>query len=232
MKAYNSEIAVIIPCYNEEKTIASVINDHKSALPQATIYVIDNNSSDKTGAIAAENGATVLFEKKQGKGNAVKNAFENIESNCYFLVDGDGTYPADKAKEMCNLILNNSADMVIGDRLSSSYFEENKKILNSVGNIIIRKLINMLYKSNLSDILTGSRALSKSFVENIPKLSDGFEIETEFTIYALKNKLKITEIVIPYKDRPEGSFSKIKIVDGLKIFKTVMKSILKNNNKK
>lgn len=232
MKKYANHIAVIIPCYNESKTIASVIKEYQAAIPNAGIFVIDNNSTDHTGEIASQNGATVLYEKKQGKGNAVKCAFKSIDSQCYFLVDGDGTYPADKAQEMCNMILNQEAAMVTGDRLSSSYFSENKKILNSFGNRLVRKLINLIYHTNIKDVMTGSRALSSEFVESLPEISDGFEIETEFTLHALNNGWKITEIVIPYKDRPEGSISKIHVFsDGFKILKTIAKLRLKKNTK-
>ncbi len=222
MKKYESEIAVIVPCYNEAKTVATVIQDYKKALPEADIYVIDNNSKDGTDKIAKENGAIVLYEYKQGKGNAVKCAFRKIKAKCYFMVDGDNTYPADKAREMCNYILEEKADMVIGDRLSSTYFTENKRRFHGFGNKLVRRLINMIFKSNIHDVMTGSRAFSYEFIKGFPILSKGFEIETELTIHALDKNYRLLEIPVPYQDRVEDSFSKLNTVtDGIKVLKTI-----------
>lgn len=222
MQKYECEIAVIIPCYNEVKTVAKVITDYQNALPEARIFVIDNNSTDGTDKLAKENGATVLYEYKQGKGNAVKCAFRNIMADCYLMTDGDDTYPADRAKEMCQMILDKKADMVIGDRLSSTYFKENKRAFHNVGNKLVRKLINHIFKSNAKDVMTGSRALSNEFVRGLPILSKGFEIETEMTIHALDKNYKIIEIPVPYQDREEGSISKLKTFsDGMKVLKKI-----------
>lgn len=222
MKKYKSEIAVIIPCYNEALTISDTIASYKKALPSADIYVIDNNSSDNTDKIAKENGAIVLYEYKQGKGNAVKCAFRNIQAECYMMVDGDNTYPADKAEEMCQLVLDGKADMVIGDRLSSTYFTENKRRFHGFGNKLVRKLINILFKSDIHDVMTGSRAFSYEFVKGFPIISKGFEIETEMTIHSLDKNYKVVEITVPYQDRVENSYSKLNTVrDGIKVLKTI-----------
>ena len=222
MKKYESEIAVIIPCYNESTTIAATIKEHKKYLPKADIYVIDNNSKDNTDKIAKENGAIVLYEYKQGKGNAVKNAFRNIRAKCYFMVDGDNTYPADKAPEMCQLILEGKADMVIGDRLSSTYFTENKRKFHGFGNKLVRKLINLIFNSNIHDVMTGSRAFSYDFVKGFPIISKGFELETEMTIHSLDKNYKVLEITVPYRDRIENSESKLNTYkDGIKVLKTI-----------
>lgn len=222
MVKYESEIAVIVPCYNEAKTVADVIKDYKKALPEADIYVIDNNSNDGTDKIATENGATVLYEYKQGKGNAVKCAFRKIKAKCYFMVDGDNTYPADKAREMCDYILQEKADMVVGDRLSSTYFKENKRRFHGFGNKLVRKLINTIFKSDIHDVMTGSRAFSYEFVKGFPIISKGFEIETELTIHALDKNYRIIEIPVLYQDRVEDSYSKLNTVsDGIKVLKTI-----------
>lgn len=222
MKKYESNIAVIIPCYNEAKTVADVIKEHKRALPDADIYVIDNNSIDGTDEIAKENGAIVIYEYKQGKGNAVKSAFRKIKANCYFMVDGDNTYPADKVSEMCNLILDEKADMVIGDRLSSTYFKENKRRFHGFGNKLVRFLINKIFKANIRDVMTGSRAFSYEFVKGFPIISKGFEIETELTMHALDKNYRLVEIAVPYQDRIEDSFSKLNTFkDGARVLKTI-----------
>ena len=218
------KIAVIIPCYNEETTIEKVVNDYKKALPDADIYVYDNNSTDKTVEKAKKAGAIIRYEYKQGKGNVIKTMFKEIDADCYLMIDGDDTYPAKHAKEMCDLILEGKADMVIGDRLSSTYFKENKRAFHNTGNKLVRKLINRIFKSNIKDIMTGYRAFSNEFVKTFPILSIGFEIETEMTIFALDNNFLIKEIPVEYKDRPEGSESKLNTLsDGYKVLKTIMK---------
>ena len=218
------KIAVIIPCYNEETTIEKVVNDYKKALPDADIYIYDNNSTDKTVEKAKKAGAIIRYEYKQGKGNVIKTMFKEIDADCYLMIDGDDTYPAKHAKEMCDLILEGKADMVIGDRLSSTYFKENKRAFHNTGNKLVRKLINRIFKSNIKDIMTGYRAFSNEFVKTFPILSKGFEIETEMTIFALDNNFLIKEIPVEYKDRPEGSESKLNTLsDGYKVLKTIMK---------
>lgn len=218
----NKKIVVLIPCYNEEKTIKKVINDFKKALPMADIYVYDNNSTDKTAYIAKKEGAIVKHEPRQGKGNVIRRMFKDIEADCYIIIDGDDTYGAKSAKKMCDYILNEEAEMVIGDRLSGKYFEENKRIFHGIGNRLVRKLINTLFKSNINDIMTGYRAFSYSFVKTFPIMSKGFEIETEMTIHALDKNMIIKEIPIEYKDRPVGSVSKLNTIsDGARVIKTI-----------
>ena len=216
------EIAVLIPCYNESKTIEKVIKDYRKALPEAKIYVYDNNSTDKTDKIAKKAGAIVRYEYKQGKGNVMRAMFKDIEADCYLIIDGDDTYPAENAREMCNLILEKKADMVIGDRLSSTYFKENKRPFHNFGNVLVRKLINSLFKSNVKDIMTGYRAFSYEFVKTFPVLSQNFEIETEMTIHALDKNFLVKEIPVQYRDRPDGSVSKLNTFeDGIKVLKTI-----------
>lgn len=218
----NKKIAVLIPCYNESKTIEKVVKDYKKALPEADIYVFDNNSSDNTDKIAKKAGAIVKYEYKQGKGNVIRNMFRNINADCYLMIDGDDTYPAENAREMCNLILEGKADMVIGDRLSSTYFTENKRPFHNFGNKIVRFFINKIFKNNIKDIMTGYRAFSYEFVKGFPVLSKGFEIETEMTIHAVDKNYKLVEIPVTYRDRPEGSVSKLNTVsDGIKVLKTI-----------
>ncbi len=218
----NQRIAVLIPCYNESQTIAKVICDFKEVLPEATIYVYDNNSSDGTDEIARKNGAVVRYEHMQGKGNVVRRMFREIEADCYILVDGDDTYPAIHAKEMADLVLNDSIDMVIGDRLSTTYFTENKRRFHGFGNKIVRSMINGIFGGNVKDIMTGYRAFSRLFVKSFPIISKGFEIETEMTIYALDKNIFIKEIPIEYRDRPEGSVSKLNTIsDGMKVIKMI-----------
>ena len=215
-------IAVLIPCYNEEKTIKKVINDFKRELPMAKIYVYDNNSTDKTSEIAKKSGAIVRHEYRQGKGNVIRSMFKDIDADCYLMVDGDDTYSSSKAREMCEYILENKADMVIGDRLSSTYFKENKRRFHNFGNVLVRRLINLLFKSNISDMMTGYRAFSYSFVKTFPILSRGFEIETEMTIHALDKNMLLKEIPIEYRDRPAGSVSKLNTFkDGFRVLKTI-----------
>ena len=216
------KIAVLIPCYNEAKTIKKVVDDFKINLPEATIYVYDNNSSDGTDEIARQAGAVVRYEKKQGKGNVIRRMFKEIDAKCYIMVDGDDTYSANKAREMAILVLNDKADMVIGDRLSSTYFSQNKRLFHNFGNKLVKNLINSIYKSDIRDVMTGYRAFSYCFVKTFPVLSRGFEIETEMTIHALDKNLLIKNVVIEYKDREKGSRSKLNTYsDGMKVLKTI-----------
>lgn len=218
----NKKIAVLIPCYNESKTIKKVINDYKSVLPEADIYVYDNNSNDKTDEIAKSAGAIVRYEYRQGKGNVIRTMFKEIDADCYLMIDGDDTYPKENAKEMCDLILSGKADMVIGDRLSSTYFTENKRLFHNLGNRIVRFLINKLFNNNIKDIMTGYRAFSYEFVKSFPVLSKGFEIETEMTIHAVDKNFKLKEIPVTYRDRPTGSVSKLNTYkDGFRVLKTI-----------
>ena len=216
------KIAVLIPCYNEAITIKKVVEDYKEVLPEADIYVYDNNSTDGTDKIAKKAGAIVRYEYKQGKGNVIRRMFKDIDADCYLMIDGDDTYPKENAREMCNLILDGKADMVIGDRLSSTYFTENKRPFHNFGNKIVRFLINKLFKNNIKDIMTGYRAFSYDFVKGFPVLSKGFEIETEMTIHAVDKNFKLVEIPVTYRDRPKGSASKLNTYsDGFKVLKTI-----------
>ena len=218
------KIAVLIPCYNESATIGKVIRDYKEVLPEATIYVYDNNSADSTDEIALKEGAVVRYEYQQGKGNVIRRMFREIDAECYIMVDGDDTYPAEYAREMANLVTDKKVDMVIGDRLSSTYFTENKRPFHSFGNTIVRKSINMLFKSNLKDIMTGYRAFSFQFVKTFPVLSKGFEIETEMSIHALDKNMYVENVIVQYRDRPEGSESKLNTyTDGIKVLKTIIR---------
>ena len=215
--------AVLIPCYNESMTIKKVVNDFQKALPHADIYVYDNNSRDGTDEIAEREGAIVRYEYKQGKGNVVRSMFRDIDADCYIMVDGDDTYPAEAAIEMEKLVLDGKADMVIGDRLSSTYFTENKRLFHNSGNKFMRKAINTIFSSNLHDILTGMRAFSYDFVKSYPVISKGFELETEMSIFALDHNFKIAEIPIDYRDRMEGSESKLNTYsDGAKVIKVII----------
>ncbi len=217
-------IAVLIPCYNESATIAKVIADFKSALPNAVIYVYDNNSTDGTDAIAREAGAVVRYEYEQGKGNVVRRMFREIDAQCYIMADGDDTYPSEAAPEMARLVLEHDVDMVVGDRLSSTYFEENKRPFHNVGNTLVRKSINLLFKNAIKDVMTGYRAFSFEFVKTFPVLSRGFEIETEMTIHAIDKRLSIGNVVIDYRDRPAGSVSKLNTFsDGAKVLRTILR---------
>lgn len=223
-----TKTAVLIPCYNEEVTIKKVITDFQKTMPWAEIYVYDNNSTDRTAEIALECGANLRFEYKQGKGNVVRSMFRDIEADCYILVDGDDTYPAEDALRLENAVLSGKADMAIGDRLSSTYFEENKRAFHNFGNVLVKKLINFIYKSDVHDIMTGLRAFSYDFVKSFPVMSKGFEIETEMTVFALDNNFKLYETPIDYRDRPSGSESKLNTVkDGTKVLKTIV-SLFKN----
>jgi len=222
MRVTLDKIAVLIPCYNEEKTIGKVVRDAKAALPDATIYVYNNNSKDRTAEIAAEAGAIVRNEYMQGKGNVIRRMFREIDALVYVMVDGDDTYPMESAPEMVDLVLNHNSDMVVGDRLSSTYYQENKRPFHNFGNNLVRGSINKLFKCNVRDIMTGFRAFSYEFVKTFPVLSKGFEIETEMTIHAVYNNMQIDNVVIDYRDRPEGSVSKLNTyADGFKVLKTI-----------
>ena len=222
MSKEKRKIAVLIPCYNEAQTIEKVIKDYKQVLPDATIYVYDNNSRDETASIAQKAGAVVRHEYRQGKGNVIRTMFRVIDADCYLMIDGDDTYPAENAKEMCELVLSGKADMVIGDRLSSTYFTENKRPFHNFGNRIVRFSINKLFHNEIKDIMTGYRAFSYEFVKGFPVLSKGFEIETEMTIHAVDKNFKLVEIPVNYRDRPAGSVSKLNTYkDGFKVLKTI-----------
>ena len=219
------KIAVLIPCYNEEKTIEKVVRDAKAALPEAVIYVYNNNSKDKTKEIATNLGVIVKDEYRQGKGNVVRSMFYDIDADIYVMVDGDDTYPAEFVHELINPVANGEADMCIGDRLSNgTYQKENKRPFHEFGNNIVKKSINILFKTELRDIMTGYRVFNKKFVKNMPVMSPKFEIETEMSLYALDKKYIIKEIPIVYRDRPQGSESKLDTVsDGMKVVKTIFK---------
>lgn len=218
------KIAVLIPCYNESKTIEKVVTDFRKQLPEAVIYVYDNNSTDGTDEIARKAGAVVRYEFQQGKGNVIRRMFAEIDAQCYVMVDGDDTYPADQVKQMVDKVLINRADMVVGDRLSSTYFEENKRPFHNFGNSIVRASINALLKNDIKDIMTGYRAFSYRFVKTFPVLSKGFEIETEMSIHAIDKNMYVENVVIEYRDRPQGSESKLNTYsDGFKVIKTIIK---------
>ena len=218
------EIAVLIPCYNESKTIGKVVRDFKEALPKAVVYVYDNNSKDKTDQIARQAGAVVRYEYQQGKGNVIRRMFREIDAKCYIMVDGDDTYPANEALKLCDAVLNRGADMVVGERLSSSYFEENKRPFHNIGNSLVRGVINRMFKSDIRDIMTGYRAFSYQFVKSFPVLSKGFEIETEMSIHAIDKNMRVENVIIQYRDRPEGSVSKLNTYsDGFRVIMTIIK---------
>lgn len=216
------KIAVLIPCYNEEKTIEKVVRDWKKELPEAVIYVYDNNSKDRTVELAEKTGAVVRHEYAQGKENVIRRMFREIDAECYIMVDGDDTYPAEYGKQMAELVLQKKTDMVVGDRLSSTYFEENKRPFHNFGNSLVRGSINHLFHTNIRDIMTGYRAFSFLFAKSFPVLSKGFEIETEMTIHAVEKNMRIENVIIEYRDRPSGSESKLNTYsDGLKVLKTI-----------
>ena len=218
------KIAVLIPCFNESQTIKKVISDWKRELPEAVIYVYDNNSSDQTAEYAKEAGAIVRYEYQQGKGNVIRRMFREIDAQAYIMVDGDDTYPAEYGRRMVNYVLEKGADMVIGDRLSSTYFSENKRLFHNFGNTIVRKMINLLFRSDIKDIMTGYRAFSFNFVKTFPVLSKGFEIETEMSIHAIDKNMRMENEVIEYRDRPEGSMSKLNTYsDGIRVLKTILR---------
>ena len=223
-------IAVLIPCYNEEKTIKKVINDWQREIPEAKIYVYDNNSADNTADIAKQAGAIVRHEYQQGKGNVIRRMFREIDAECYIIIDGDDTYPAEFGQEMADKVLKKNVDMVVGDRLSSTYFEENKRPFHNMGNSLVRGTINRLFKSNIRDIMTGYRAFSYQFVKTFPVLSKGFEIETEMSIHAVDKNMLVENVIIDYRDRPEGSESKLNTYsDGIKVLFTILR-LYKNYN--
>lgn len=216
------KIAVLIPCYNESKTIEKVVTDYKKTLPDAVIYVYDNNSSDGTDEIARKAGAVVRYEYMQGKGNVIRRMFREIDAQCYIMVDGDDTYPAEFAAEMVKCVLEKKVDMVVGDRLSSTYFSENKRPFHNFGNSLVRSTINHLFRSNIKDIMTGYRAFSYHFVKTFPVLSKGFEIETEMSIHAVEKNMFVENVIIDYRDRPEGSESKLSTYsDGFRVLRTI-----------
>ncbi|HAC3174876.1 TPA_asm: glycosyltransferase [Listeria innocua] len=230
MGILNEKVAVLLPCYNEELTIGKVIDDFKKELPNADIYVYDNNSKDKTFEIAKEHGAIVRKEMRQGKGNVVRSMFADIDADYYLMVDGDDTYPAEYCHEILEVLRNKEANMVIGDRLSNgTYTEENKRNFHDFGNSLVRNTINRIFKSNLRDIMTGYRGFDRYFVKTMPVLSPGFEIETEMSIHALENRFLVKEIEIDYRDRPEGSESKLNTFsDGFKVIMTIVR-LFKNS---
>lgn len=216
------KIAVLIPCYNEAATIEKVVTDMKTALPEAVIYVYDNNSSDATAEIAARAGAIVRREPAQGKGNVIRRMFREVDAQCYLMTDGDDTYPAEFAPQMCQGVLEGQADMVIGDRLSSTYFTENKRPFHNLGNTLVRGAINLMFRTDIKDVMTGYRAFSYQFIKTFPVLSKGFEIETEMTIHAVQKNMHCKNVVIQYRDRPEGSESKLNTYsDGFKVLLTI-----------
>lgn len=214
--------AILIPCYNEAKTIEKVIKDFQEHMPHAEIFVYDNNSTDDTYNIAKKAGATVKREVRQGKGNVVRSMFRDIEADCYIMADGDNTYPAKFAPVLEKEVLEGRADMAVGDRLSSTYFEMNKRRFHNFGNVLVKDMINFLFHSHINDVMTGARAFSRDFAKSFPVLCKGFEIETEMTIFALDNNFRIVEIPIDYQDREEGSESKLSTYsDGFKVLKTI-----------
>ena len=218
------KIAVLIPCYNESKTIEKVVKDFKSVLPEAVIYVYDNNSSDNTAEKAEKAGAVVRHEYMQGKGNVIRRMFREIDAEVYIMADGDDTYPAEYAREMADKVIFKKADMVVGDRLSSTYFTENKRPFHNLANTLVRGSINRLFKNNIKDVMTGYRAFSYNFVKTFPVLSQGFEIETEMTIHAVDKNMAVENVIIDYRDRPDGSESKLNTYsDGFKVLKTIIR---------
>ena len=217
------KIAVLIPCYNEEKTIGKVVTDVRNALPEATVYVYNNNSTDQTVKLAREAGAVVRQEYAQGKGNVIRRMFREIDADCYLMIDGDDTYPLDCAREMVNRVLERHADMVVGDRLSSTYFTENKRPFHNFGNSLMRTCINSLFHADIKDIMTGYRAFSYEFVKTFPVFSKGFEIETEMTIHAVNYNMQVENVVVEYRDRPEGSESKLNTFrDGMRVIRKML----------
>lgn len=218
------KIAVLIPCYNECRTIQKVVQDFQNVLPEAVIYVYDNNSTDSSAELAELAGAVVRYEYQQGKGNVIRRMFREIDAECYLMADGDDTYPAEASVEMANKVLYEKADMVVGDRLSSNYSSENKRPFHNFGNFFVRKTINLLFHNDIKDIMTGYRAFSYEFVKTFPVLSKGFEIETEMSIHASDKNMHIENVVIDYKDRPDGSFSKLNTYsDGMKVLRMIMR---------
>lgn len=224
------KVAVLVPCYNEAKTIEKVVKDYLEVLPDGgVVYVYDNNSTDGTADIARSAGAVVRREYRQGKGNVIRRMFREIDAECYIMVDGDDTYPAEAAPEMIDKVLNRGVDMVVGDRLSATYFTENKRPFHNFGNKLVRNTINSLFKSNIRDIMTGYRAFSYQFVKSFPVLSKGFEIETEMSIHAIEKNMLVENVIVTYRDRPDGSVSKLNTFsDGYKVLMTIAR-LYKNN---
>ena len=220
------KIAVLIPCYNEAATIEKVVRDFRAALPEAVVYVYDNNSTDGTVDLARAAGAVVRRERRQGKGNVIRTMFRDIEAQCYVIVDGDDTYPAESAREMADAVLLEGADMVVGDRLSSTYFTQNKRPFHNAGNVLVRRLVNQFFRGNIVDIMTGYRAFSRLFVKSFPVLSKGFEIETEMSIHALDKNLRLVNVPVDYRDRPAGSQSKLNTYsDGARVLMTIFRLV-------
>ena len=218
------KIAVLIPCYNEERTVEKVVADFQRALPEAVVYVYNNNSTDRTAELAEKAGAVVRNEYKQGKGNVIRSMFQDIDAACYIMADGDDTYPAEAARELADQVLHHGADMVVGDRLSSTYYTQNKRPFHNFGNALVRWGINLLFDNDIKDIMTGFRAFSYEFVKTFPVLSQGFEIETEMSIHAVDKNMQIENVVIDYRDRPEGSVSKLNTYsDGFKVIRTIFR---------
>ena len=218
------KIAVLIPCYNEERTVEKVVADFQRALPEAVVYVYNNNSTDRTAELAEKAGAVVRNEYKQGKGNVIRSMFQDIDAACYIMADGDDTYPAEAAGELADRVLHHGADMVVGDRLSSTYYTQNKRPFHNFGNALVRRGINLLFDNDIKDIMTGYRAFSYEFVKTFPVLSKGFEIETEMSIHAVDKNMQIENVVIDYRDRPEGSVSKLNTYsDGFKVIRTIFR---------
>lgn len=218
-----NRIAVIIPCYNEVGTIGQVVKDFQKALPDAQIVVGDNNSHDGTADVARAAGATVIAEHRQGKGNMLRTLFNTVDADCYLMVDGDATYPAAQAASLCDKVLNDGSDMVIGDRLSSTYFAVNQRPFHNSGNRLMRRLVNWMCRSDVQDILTGYRALSRRFVKNFPLRSQGFEVETEMTVHALEHSFKVDSMPVDYCERPDGSHSKLNTFgDGYRALKMAL----------
>ncbi len=218
------KIAVLIPCYNEERTVEKVVADFQRALPEAVVYVYNNNSTDRTAELAEKAGAVVRNEYKQGKGNVIRSMFQDIDAACYIMADGDDTYPAEAARELADQVLHHGADMVVGDRLSSTYYTQNKRPFHNFGNALVRWGINLLFDNDIKDIMTGYRAFSYEFVKTFPVLSQGFEIETEMSIHAVDKNMQIENVVIDYRDRPEGSVSKLNTYsDGFKVIRTIFR---------
>ena len=223
-KTMMDKVAVLIPCYNESKTIEKVVMDFRKNLPEATVYVYDNNSTDHTAEIAKRAGAFVRYEKQQGKGNVIRRMLREIDAECYVMVDGDDTYPAEYAPEMVEKVLCDKADMVVGDRLSSTYFVQNRRPFHNLGNTLVRGAINALFRSEIKDIMTGYRALSYQFAKSFPVMSKGFEIETEMSIHAVDKNMSIANVIIDYRDRPEGSESKLNTYsDGMRVLITIFR---------
>ena len=220
------KIAVLIPCYNEAATIDKVVRDFRAALPEAVVYVYDNNSTDGTGDIARAAGAVVRRERRQGKGNVIRTMFRDVEARCYLMVDGDDTYPAEQARQLTDAVLLEGADMAVGDRLSSTYFTQNKRPFHNLGNVLVRGLVNRFFHGHIVDIMTGYRAFSRLFVKSFPVLSKGFEIETEMSIHALDKNFRLVNVPVDYRDRPAGSHSKLNTYsDGARVLMTIFRLV-------